>query len=211
MNENGHALRWTGRVLAFDDVRRRVNGHGDLILSPSTIVTPLAEDQLREQGVRITRERLATSPASAVLQPAWGVAQERAHPLIDSALRSLEREGVALRSLPPCDGIECRWAQALAACLRRGACCGGVVFCGDPGLVCCVANKTVGVRAVAVTTVSQAARATLTLGANLLAVEMPGRTFFEIRQILRTLCLTATACPPDVACTLQELDGHAHR
>ena len=102
-------------------------------------------------------------------------------------------------------------AGGSSACVKRGECCGGVIFCGDPGLICCVANKTVGVRATAATTVSQAARATLTLGANLIAVEMPGRTFFEIRQILRTLCLTATACPADVACTLQELDGHAHR
>ena len=65
---------------------------------------------------------------------------------------------------------------------------------------------------VAVATVGQAARATLTLAANLLAVEMPGRTFFEVRQILRTLYAPAPpACPDGVACTLRELDGHAHR
>jgi hypothetical protein len=208
MNDNGRALRWTGRVLAFDDVRRRLNGHGELILSPSTIVTPLAEDQLREQGMRIIRE--ATTPP-AVSRSTWGIAQDRPHPLIDSAVRSLDREGVALRPLPACDGLECRWAQAIGSCVQRGECCGGVIFCGDPGLVCCVANKTTGVRAAAVTTVSQAARATLTLGANVLAVEMPGRTYFEICQILRTLCRTAATCPPEVAATLGELDGHAHR
>ena len=62
------------------------------------------------------------------------------------------------------------------------------MFCADPGLVCCVANKVNGVRAAAVLTVFQAARATLTLGANLLAVEMPGRTIFEVRQIMLSLC-----------------------
>ena len=88
---------------------------------------------------------------------------------------------------------------------------GGVVFCHDPGLVCCVANKVPGLRAAAVTTVAQAARATLTLGANLLAVEMPGRTYFEMRQILRLLCDGRRPVRHGVACTLQELDGHAHR
>jgi len=64
----------------------------------------------------------------------------------------------------------------------------------------------------AIVTVAQAARAALTLGTNLAAVEMPGRTFFEVRQILRTLCLPgAAACPDGVALTLRELDGHAHR
>ena len=78
------------------------------------------------------------------------------------------------------------------------------------GLVCCVANKVPGLRAAAVTTVAQAARATHSLGANLLAVEMPGRTYFEVRQILRAVC-GAGACPDTVAGTLRELDGHAHR
>ena len=79
------------------------------------------------------------------------------------------------------------------------------------GLACCVANKVPGLRAVPVTTLQQAARATLNLAANLLVVEMPGRTFFEIRQTLRTLINLTHPCPDGVACTLTELDGHAHR
>jgi hypothetical protein len=52
----------------------------------------------------------------------------------------------------------------------------------------------------------------LALGANLIAVEVPGRTFFEVRQIVRTLCQAGTpVCPAGVSCTLTELDGHAHR
>jgi hypothetical protein len=130
-------------------------------------------------------------------------------------VQALHREGLAWKELPPaetgCDG-DCRWARALAECIANGTCRGGVVFCADPGLVCCVANKVAGLRAVAVLTVAQAGRAVLSVAPNLVAVEMPGRTFFEIRQILRTLCVpTQAACPPGVACTLQELDGHAHR
>ena len=41
---------------------------------------------------------------------------------------------------------------------------------------------------------------------------VPGRTFFEVRQILRICCsVAAPACPPGLACTLKELEGHAHR
>jgi hypothetical protein len=45
----------------------------------------------------------------------------------------------------------------------------------------------------------------------MLAVEMPGRTFFEVRQILKALSRTAAECPQKIADVLQELDGHAHR
>jgi hypothetical protein len=145
--------------------------------------------------------------------PRWGFAQERPDPTVQCAVKALERDGVALVELRGNGEPSCAaWARALDDCIGRSECQGGVVFCEDPGLVCCVANKVAGLRAAAVATVAQAARATQSLGANMLAVEMPGRTFFEVRQILRILCTGGQpVCPPGVACTLKELDGNAHR
>ena len=208
---DGQVLHWPGRVLAADDLRRSLNGRRELVLSPGTVITPLAREQLRDGGVRVVRQAREEAPAPAAVP--WGYAQDRPHPVVRSAVQALEHDGLRVRELQSAgDGLVCRWARAVAECLARGECAGGVLFCQDPGLVCCVANKVPGLRAVAVTTVGQAARATLTLGANLLAVEMPGRTFFEVRQILRTLyTANPTGCPDGVACTLRELDGHAHR
>ncbi|HKI34360.1 MAG TPA: RpiB/LacA/LacB family sugar-phosphate isomerase [Gemmataceae bacterium] len=140
----------------------------------------------------------------------WGYAQERPYPMLASALQAIRREGITVTDFPAANGAPAAWAKAVAECVASGTCCGGVVFCDDPGLVCCVVNKVPGLRAVAVTTVAQAVRATMTLGANLLAVEMPGRTYFELRQIIRVLCRGASTCPPGVACTLEELE-RAHR
>src|SRR4051794_17309747 len=109
-----------------------------------------------------------------------GYAQDRPYSLVDSAIQSLKRESMAFRDFGKEGGAAlCAWARAIAECVARGDCQGGVIFCEDPGLVCCVANKVSGLRAVSICTVSHAARATLTVGANLLVVEMPGRTFFE--------------------------------
>jgi ribose 5-phosphate isomerase RpiB len=203
-------LRWPGRVLTADDLHRSLNGHREVVLQPRTVVTPLAWEHLRNNGVAVNRQAAETPPASPTR---WGVAQERPQPAVQSAVQALQREGFAFQDLnAPGEPSPCRWARAVAEGVARGECQGGVVFCQDPGLVCCVSNKVAGLRAAGVVTVAQAARATLTLGANLLVVEMPGRTFFEVRQILRLLCTAGNpACPPGVACTLTELDGHAHR
>jgi ribose 5-phosphate isomerase RpiB len=170
----------------------------------------LAAEQIRARGIRLSRQPLEGPP---VVAARWAYAQERPHAHVQSALQALEREGVSLKELKLQErSPACRWARAVAECVGRGDCQGGVVFCDDAGLLCCVANKVAGLRAAVANTVDQAARATLTLGANLLAVEMPGRTFFEVRQILRICCTAAApACPPGVACILEELDGHAHR
>jgi hypothetical protein len=202
MSDSG-ALLWPKRVFAADDARRALNGHRRLVLGRDAVLTPLAAEELRHNGVEVAREE--TRPSG----PAVGVGADRSYPLVQAAATALGREGVALADLPACAGPACGWARAVAECVARGV-CRGVVFCGDPGLVCCVANKLPGLRAVAVATVAQAARAAATLGANLLAVEMPGRTFFEVRQVLRLLA-AAPACPDGVACELRGLDGHAHR
>jgi hypothetical protein len=204
-SHNGQALAWPRRVLSLTDLRGSLNGHREVAVGPDTVVTPLAADELRTNGVNVVRQL----PNAA--SPRWGHGQDRPYPFVVSAVQALAKEGLTLREWPAPDGLLCRWAKAVAECVARGECLGGVLFCADPGLACCVANKVPGLRAVPVTTVQQAARATLNLAANLLVVEMPGRTFFEIRQTLRALTALSRPCPDGVACTLTELDGHAHR
>jgi ribose 5-phosphate isomerase RpiB len=99
----------------------------------------------------------------------------------------------------------------VAECLRDGRCRTALLFCSDPCLACCVANKVPGVRAATVATVAQAARALEQLGANLLVVAMADRTYFECKELLRLCRAGAADCPPAVARVLKELDGHAHR
>lgn len=202
-------LLWQGRVLADDLLRRNLNGQRRVLIAPGTVVTPLAVEHLRSRGIELEVQPQEKQIAAV----SWGCAQDRGYAVVQSALQALRRDDVLIRALPVVvDEQLARWARSIGDCVAQGECCGGVVFCDDPGLVCCVANKVPGLRAVAVTTVAQAARATLTLAANLLAVEMPGRTFFEVRQILRQFCAGGQrACPEGVSGTLKELDGHAHR
>jgi ribose 5-phosphate isomerase RpiB len=208
MAADGEVLHWPGRVLTAEDLRRSLNGHRRLVLTASAVITPLAAEQIRADGICVSRRPIEEQPAPSVR---WSYAQDRPHVVVQSAIQALEREGVSLRELKVQDqSSACRWARAAAECVAQGDCGGGVVFCDDAGLLCCVSNKVAGLRAAVANSVAQAARAVRTIAANLLAVEMPGRTFFEVRQILR-ICCSAAVCPAALAGTLQELDGHAHR
>jgi hypothetical protein len=132
----------------------------------------------------------------------WGCAVEgRPSLMLQVALRGVQRNGNAPEALTE---------QEAAECLRSGRCRTAILFCRDACLACCIANKSPGVRAAAVSTVAQAARALESFGANLLVVEMAERTYFECKELLR-LCCDGAECPLEVACVLEELDGHAHR
>ena len=144
--------------------------------------------------------------------PTWAIAVEgKPSPMLQVALTAIRRNGGQPRVLLECNGDLCRWVRQVAEGVRRGPCRAAAVFCRDAGLASCIANKVAGVRAAAVATVAQAARALDQLGANVLVIEMAGRTYFECKEMLRLCCQGTAVCPDQVACVLQELDGHAHR
>ena len=207
--DDGQVLCWPRRVLSADDLRRHLNGQRELQLLPRTIITPLAADELKARGVRVSWQDAAANGAKAAAGT-WGYAQERPDALVDSGVRALERDGLRFAALRLSTPASPAWPKEIAATLVRSEHPGVVAFCTDAGLVCCVANKLSGVRAVPIANVAQATRARANLGANLLAIELPGPTFFELRQIVRAAC-KGGACPENVAAALKELDGHAHR
>jgi hypothetical protein len=209
---DGATARWPGRVLTALDLRQSLNGAQELHLDRRTIVTPSAADELRVRGVRIIRSDV-DSTTMGIRASGLAYALERPEPQVHAALAAHAREGVDWRELPPRGSEEpCRWARAIAERVTAGEWQRALVFCADAGLVCCVANKVKGVRSVDVTSAMRATRAVQSLAANVLVVEVPGPTFFELRQILRVVAGIRTAtCPPGLAGTLKELDGHAHR
>jgi ribose 5-phosphate isomerase RpiB len=209
---DGRVMRWQRRVLTADDLRRNLNGHRELLVPPGTIITPMARDQIKDLGLRIVHVNVQSINEIGTVRQRWGYTEEQPSPLVAAVMRSLEREGLQFQSLAAeREKSPGRWARAVAECIARGECAGGVVFCQDPAVACCAANKCAGLRAVAIYSVPQAARAISVLAPNLMAVEMPGRTSFEIRQILRQTACGSVRCPEETACVLQELDGHAHR
>jgi hypothetical protein len=197
-------LCWPKRLLSADDLRRHLHGQRTLQLLPRTLITPLAADELRARGIQVTWQ--ASGPLANLQSHSarWGYAQEKADPLVIAAIQTLERDGVALARLPGS-------VSEVASQIARADCLGAILFCADPSFVCCLANKYPGLRAAAIASALHAGRARTSLGANLFAVEMPGRTYFELRQIVRTIAAAPPTCPADLAITLKELDGHAHR
>jgi hypothetical protein len=211
----GEVLRWSGRVVTAEDLRQSLNGQRELIVTPRAIITPSASDHLKANGVKVLREEASTQAATEVHNRTvgWGYALERPDSLVGSVVQSLQREGLNFSELSlascqlPAGAIACGLAREAAQCVVREECWGAVVYCLDPELVCCVANKIKGIRAVCVHSSGQSSRAIKGMGANFLALEIGKGTFFELRQMLRGICGAAGECPEPVAGILKELEG----
>src|SRR5437763_12489780 len=100
---NGQALAWPRRVLSLTDLRGSLNGQREVTVGPDTVVTPLAAEELRTNGVNVVRQ----TPGVAAAR--WGHGQDRPYPLVASAIQALAKEGLTLREWPAAEGLLCRW------------------------------------------------------------------------------------------------------
>ena len=106
----------------------------------------------------------------------------------------------------------CRWAQSLAESIAQGSSFGLLVFCEDTGLLCCIANKVAGVRAAAALWPLRRSACVNALAANLVAIDVTSRTFFELKQLIKAVCATALpTCSSEIAATIEGLERHARR
>ncbi|HMF28564.1 MAG TPA: hypothetical protein VKE42_07315 [Candidatus Cybelea sp.] len=193
-------LCWPKRLLSADDLRRHLTSQRELVLLPKTIVTPLAADELRAKGVRIRWEHAAQASEASVK---WFCVHEKPSTSVQPVLQALDRERIALASM---DGTARTLAEFV---VNRNV--GGVVFTSDAAKAVCIANKIAGVRAAFVANVAHVKNAQKNIGANLYAIELPGPSFFEVKQMLKTIVTGPVQSPDEIAKTLKELDGHAHR
>lgn len=179
-------LWWPGKLLAEDDLRRHWTSQGEIVLGPRTIVTPLAWDFLRGKRIAVRREDRASDTGVSL----WGVGIATPTPIVVAAVKSVE-------GLTPLrmDGDVVAAARSIAGRVANGNPPGAIVIGDDAGLVACVANKTVGVRAASVSGAKEIAALQKTLGPNVLAVAVSGRTFHELRQMLKTASAIRPECP----------------
>lgn len=209
-NADARVLHWPGKLFSAEDLRKHWKNQRELVLSRQTLITPLALDELRAKGVNIRRQQTAANgrEASGTAKAGWGCIQDNSDVVVAAALAAVAREGMAFIQLDSADSTPGARLQAVGGWVAANV--GAVWFCADAPLHCCLAN-TAGLRAATVANSCQVARAFASLGANVLIVEMPGRTFFEVRQILRAAFTGQSVCPADVAKLLGELQGHARR
>jgi hypothetical protein len=141
---------------------------------------------------------------------AYTVWHDRAYDLLPAIVTSLRREGLYL-PLYAVSGPPPHWTCEIARQVVADKHAGAVIFTCSPSVVSCVANKIPGIRAAMVSSIPQYQSALLQLNPNIVVVEMPGRTFFEMKYFAQCLHMQSQIMESSLLQTLQELDKHAHR
>jgi hypothetical protein len=175
-------------------------------LPGDALLTPAARDWIKEHPVPVEWADESDSPAGklvAVLDPA--VTELR-------LMRSmLDRDGGLVEVIEPGPGYAGVIGATRQLCdrLLQNKAAHGVLFVQDAALPLCIANKHAGVRAAMAVSVPFVEEAARSLGINVLILEYPGLTTYQMKQMVNRLRSAPSSPPADTAEAISTLEKGA--
>lgn len=164
-----------------------------LRFGPKSLLTPSARDWLHTRKVAWSRESTVT-PATTATTAKRRLLLSTVTPTVRTVQSTLSRE------LP---GWECdlvgKATEAVETVTRliNAAEAELVVVCSDrAALVACYANRSIKVRAAVATSTDALTTTAKSLGANVVAFDPTGKSYIELRNILRTCAALGRPQPP---------------
>lgn len=193
-------------AIMLDDLRREGR---EICLPEGALVTPAARDWLKEHPLPVTWEKA----------PAGG--QGRLAVVMDPSLAELrlmrtmlDRGGRLAEVIEPVGGRSGILAATRRLCGRiaRREAAKGVVFAADGPVPVCVANKHNGVRAALGVNIPMVEEACRSLGINVLVLEYPTLTPYQMKQMIDRLLAGPTSPPAETLANIENIeqgDGRA--
>lgn len=187
-----HGTVFSEQVITAELLEGRLNGAARIQIGPKSILTPSAHDLLRSRKVEWSRDGV-TAPSASAGGFRWLAVVASAGPVVQSVIGELKRSGGGWKH--ELVGLPREAAELSAGAISKAEADGVIVFTDQPEQVACLANRNRKVRAAAVQDVLAVDRVREQLGANLLCVSPQGRTFTELRNIVRRFTVARPQAP----------------
>ena len=176
---NTQSAHLTDAVITANVLAEKVAHQKNVIVGARAIVTPSARDWLRHNKVELIHETTAAADSVQVKSDRL-VITHSASQTIDRILEDAGRQTNGGWNRKSVDSADEAAKKAIGE-LRRESSRVIVVLTSEPEVVACLANRNEKVKAAAV------ARVKSGLDGNVLVVNPEGRSFFELRNILRRI------------------------
>lgn len=179
------ATQLTDSVITADVLAEKVAVGSRIVVGARAIVTPSARDWLRHNNVELIHGASATGATSSVEnQSDRLVITHSVSQTIDRVLDDAGRPangGWNRKSVGSADEA----ANKAIGELRREVARLIVVLTDEPEVVACLTNRNEKVKAAVVADAAAVARVKTGLNGNVFVIDPTGRSFFELRNILR--------------------------
>ena len=184
----------TENVITAELLETRLNGSSQMVIGPRAILTPAARDYLKEHGIRWSRGQVPNEQSAASVCR-WAAVVVQSTAAVISAVQQVDQESgnCCKQELV---GSDADAASEAVSLLCRGDADGVVVFANSAAAIACRANRNLRIRAAVTNDVFTTKAVLRDMGANLFCVQPEGRSFIELRNLLRAVVSAGTPQPP---------------
>ncbi|HOW71691.1 MAG TPA: RpiB/LacA/LacB family sugar-phosphate isomerase [Phycisphaerae bacterium] len=173
-----------------------------ITLQKGSLLTPAARDWLKDHAVPVTWTDCPVEKHSL------GVVMEPKLPEIRAVRTMLDRAGGLSEIIEPAAGRGGLSAATRRLCgmVSRKQVAKGVVLAQDGAVPVCVANKHTGIRAALGVNVPMVEEACRELGINVLVLEYPAQTPYQMRQMIERFLAGPTAAQVEIGAIISDLE-----
>ncbi|MFT5323280.1 MAG: hypothetical protein ACI8P0_001129 [Planctomycetaceae bacterium] len=182
---NGRSAQLTDSIVTADLLAEKSAGRTQISVTSKAVVTPSARDWLRHNKVELIRS-VASGTAPHAKESDRLVITHSSDQTIDRVLEDAARPangGWKRKSVGSADEA----AKKVIGEFRRESSRVIVVLTSEPEVAACLANRNEKVRAAVVADAAAVVRVKSGLDGNVFVVDPTGRSFFELRNILRRI------------------------
>ena len=182
---NGQATPLAESVITAEVLAENGSGRSTVTVGPRAVVTPSARDWLRHNKVELIRS-VTPGTAPHAKESDRLVITHSSDQTIDRVLEDAARPangGWKRKSVGTADEA----AKKVIGEFRRESSRVIVVLTSEPEVVACLANRNEKVKAAVVADAAAVVRVKSGLDGNVFIVDPTGRSFFELRNVLRQI------------------------
>lgn len=181
-----------GPIITADVLDASVRPGQTIRIGRNSILTPSARDWLNSKRTPWSRQDRGTS-ATSTAKARWQIILQTVTPTVRSLQDGLRRmsDGWKIELV----GQPLEAARLATALVSTAECDGVVVFTEQADLIACQANRNERVRAAVMQNNKQWEQVMQTLSANVVCISPIGRTFIELRNLLRDCAGTRPQAP----------------
>jgi hypothetical protein len=178
-NESRQELTIASRVVTLGELEGKLEGIKQLVVPAKAVITPAARDLLRQKKIDVGYALPAKTANKPRLPLVVGVAETKYD--ATSLVQAIARAGTTVERLAQTGMVQA--VREISEEATKGGKL-GLLLTGETAAALCFANRRVGVRAVAATSVVATPRAVQSIGANVLVIDPAGRGAFEMQRIV---------------------------
>jgi len=175
----------------------------EIVLQKGSLVTPAARDWIKDHTVPVTWQEPSASKSSSL-----AVVMNAMLPEMRMMQRLLTRVADSIEIIEPNPGRDGTASATRQLCdmIRRQEVARGVVFAQEGTIPVCIANKYAGIRAALGTNTTAVEEACRELGINVLVIEYPSQTPYQMKEMIARLMAAPAAARKEVAAMIADVE-----